>query len=139
MHCCDDRLGQPQHAADGCAQAGSASDFLDVLERLCPILERQPGLKIVTNAGGMNPAACAAKARAILAKGGLANKVVATVTGDDLLPRLDQLLAEGHQLTNMDTGQELAALADRRQAGLGSLTLAKHRELFATTCRTERR
>src|SRR5213595_2974049 len=31
-----------------------------------------------------------------------------------------------------------SALADRRQAGLGSLTLAKHRELFATTCRTER-
>src|SRR5882757_5376058 len=30
-------------------------------------------------------------------------------------------------------------LADRRQAGLGSHTLAKHRELFATTCRTERR
>src|SRR5205814_5533964 len=42
-------------------QAGFATDFLDVLERLTPILQAQPQLKIVTNAGGMNPGACAAK------------------------------------------------------------------------------
>src|SRR3989440_7061158 len=51
--------------------AGYASDFLDVLERLCPFLKAQPGLKVVTNAGGMNPAACAAHARSILHKAGL--------------------------------------------------------------------
>ena len=39
--------------------AGYATDFLDVLERLTPFLKQQPHLKIVTNAGGMNPAACA--------------------------------------------------------------------------------
>src|SRR5437762_7235543 len=43
--------------------AGYATDFLDVLERLTPILKRQPKLRIVTNAGGMNPADCAAKGR----------------------------------------------------------------------------
>ena len=43
--------------------AGYASDFLDVLERLAPLLKDQPHLKIVTNAGGMNPDACAAVAR----------------------------------------------------------------------------
>src|ERR1700761_9147371 len=52
-------------------QAGFATDFLDVLERLCPLLKEQPGLKIVTNAGGMNPLACAARARAILDGAGL--------------------------------------------------------------------
>src|SRR5579862_8604694 len=52
-------------------QAGFAGDFLDVLERLTPILKEQPGLKIVTNAGGMNPTACAAKARTILETAGL--------------------------------------------------------------------
>ena len=93
-------------------QAGFAGDFIDVLENLIPVLQTQPNLKIITNAGGMNPQACSAKARAILAKGGL-EKVVATVTGDDLLPRLDQLLAEGHRLINMDTGQELAAIRER--------------------------
>src|SRR6476659_7409176 len=42
--------------------AGVAADFLDVLGRLEPILKDQPNLKIVTNAGGMNPHGCAAKA-----------------------------------------------------------------------------
>src|SRR2546427_7764596 len=40
-------------------QAGYAMDFLDVLERLAPILRDQPSLKIVTNTGGMNPGGCA--------------------------------------------------------------------------------
>src|SRR5436190_20926048 len=44
-------------------QAGFAHDFLDVLARLSPILKAQPNLKIITNAGGMNPAACAARAK----------------------------------------------------------------------------
>ena len=52
-------------------EGGFATDFLDVLERLCPVLKRQPGLKIITNAGGMNPAGCAARAKAILQKAGL--------------------------------------------------------------------
>src|SRR5438477_2746407 len=47
-------------------QAGYATDFLDVLESLVPNLRAQPGLKVVTNAGGMNPPACAARARAAL-------------------------------------------------------------------------
>src|SRR6266700_3824022 len=46
-------------------QAGFATDFLDALARLAPELARRPGLKVVTNAGGMNPAACAARARAV--------------------------------------------------------------------------
>ena len=50
--------------------AGFATDFLDVLERLVPILRQQPHLKIVTNAGGMNPIACVTKAKAILKAGG---------------------------------------------------------------------
>src|SRR5215472_2202739 len=53
------------------AQAGFATDFLDVLERLCPVLKEQPNLKIITNAGGMNPLACAARARAVLYRAGL--------------------------------------------------------------------
>src|ERR1700745_2438378 len=64
-------------------QAGFATDFLDVLARPSPILRSQPGLKIITNAGGMNPASCAAKARQILDKAGLADRVIATVSGDD--------------------------------------------------------
>src|SRR3954454_19514580 len=69
--------------------AGFAGDFLDVLERLAPILKAQPKLRIVTNAGGMNPAACAARAGELLKEAGLTDRSVAIVAGDDLLPRLD--------------------------------------------------
>jgi hypothetical protein len=94
-------------------QAGFAGDFLDALERLAPLLRDQPGLKVVTNAGGMNPAACAARARSILDGAGLADRRIAVVQGDDLLPRLDQLLAEGQPLTNLDTGEPLSAVRPR--------------------------
>jgi hypothetical protein len=94
-------------------QAGFAGDFLDVLERLCPILQRQPQLKIITNAGGMNPEACAARARALLDRAKLEKNTIGLVTGDDLLPRLDQLLAEGHAFANLDTGAPLATIRAR--------------------------
>jgi hypothetical protein len=94
-------------------QAGFATDFLDVLERLTHILKRQPPLRIVTNAGGMNPRGCAAKARRILDQAGLQACRIATVTGDDLLPNLDSLLAAGHELKNLDTGERLAEIRRR--------------------------
>jgi hypothetical protein len=94
-------------------QAGFATDFLDGLERLAPLLRTQTTLKIVTNAGGMNPEACAAKARAILDAAGLRDRVVGIVSGDDLLPRLDALLADGHSLANLDTNEPLAPIRER--------------------------
>ena len=86
---------------------GYAHDFLDVLARLTPALQKQPRLKIITNAGGMNPAACAAEAKAILDKAGLKGRRIAVISGDDLFPRLDRLLAAGHELKNLDTGRPL--------------------------------
>jgi hypothetical protein len=94
-------------------QAGFASDFVDVLGRLAPHLLAQSKLQIVTNAGGMNPPACAAKARAVLDGAGLASRRIGVVSGDDLLPRLDELLTAGHAFTNLDTGQPLATIRDK--------------------------
>src|SRR5207249_1998070 len=74
---------------------GYAGDFLDVLARLAPTLQSQPNLRVITNAGGMNPTACAAKARAILDRAGLTHRRILTVSGDDLMPNLDQLLKSG--------------------------------------------
>ncbi len=94
-------------------EAGYAGDFLDVLQHLTPILQRQPQLKIVTNAGGMNPHGCAARARAVLDQAGLSRRRIAIVHGDDLLPRIDELLGQGHAFTNLDTGEPLSAVRDR--------------------------
>ncbi len=95
------------------ASAGFATDFIDVLTRLTPTLKAQPRLKIVTNAGGMNPKACAIQAKRVLAAAGLLEKKVAVVGGDDLLPRLDELFASGHQLNHLDNGSSLSAIRDK--------------------------
>ncbi len=95
------------------AESGYATDFLDVLESLIPFLKEQPYLKIVTNAGGMNPAACGARARSMLDKAELKDRRVAVASGDDLTPRLDALMASGWSFTNLDTGEPLSAVRSR--------------------------
>jgi hypothetical protein len=115
-------------------RAGFAGDFMTVLESLLPCLRDQPHLKIVTNAGGMNPQACAERAHALLANAGLRDRKVAVVAGDDLLPRLDELLAQGHILTNLDSGAPLELVRDRvvsANAYLGSAPLVEAMRLGA--------
>ena len=90
--------------------AGYATDFLDVLARLKPVLPDQPVLKVVTNAGGMNPKGCAARAAAVLAGTG---RKVASVSGDDLFAWLDELLVAGHGLNHLDTGRPLTDIRDK--------------------------
>lgn len=91
---------------------GFASDFLETLDRLCPLWQQQPQLRIITNAGGLNPAGCAEKAAEILRRHGL-RKRIALVTGDDILPRLDELFSSGHFLSHVDTGEPLTLIRDR--------------------------
>jgi hypothetical protein len=94
-------------------ERGFASDFLDVLDRLAPSLKSQPGLKVITNAGGMNPAACARQSRMVLDRHGLNDRRIGVVSGDDLWPDLDRLLASGEPFTNLDDGGSLQSLLSR--------------------------
>ncbi|MFC8529934.1 acyclic terpene utilization AtuA family protein [Nocardia sp. NPDC057227] len=64
------------------------------------------GIKVVVNAGGLDPAGMAAHIREIIAEQGL-NLRVAHVEGDDLMPRLAELRAE-YPFRNLDTGRALA-------------------------------
>lgn len=68
--------------------------------------------KVITNAGGINPAAAARAAIDTAKQLGISGVKVATVLGDDLLPRLDALQAAGCALTHLDTGESFAALPD---------------------------
>jgi hypothetical protein len=88
--------------------AGYAEDFLDILRELTPALVQQPQLKIIANSGGMNPPACVRAAARVLADAGLGGTTIGCVAGDDLLPRMNELLTGGCPLTNLDTGQPLA-------------------------------
>src|ERR1700680_3039633 len=103
--------------------AGYAGDFLDVLERLWPILQNKPRLKIITNAGGMNPQACARKAQSILQQAGVFKRI-AVAEGDDLLPRPQSLLDEDHAFTNLDTGEDLSKMLSRVVSAIAYLGAA---------------
>ena len=70
------------------------------------------GIKIVNNAGGLNPAGLAREFAALAERLGL-HPEIAYVTGDDLLPRLDTLLSNGEALANLDTGQPLREAAGK--------------------------
>jgi hypothetical protein len=90
------------------ARLGYAEDFLTVLVSLLPALSRQTHPRIVTNAGGVNAAACARAAGAVLASSGMASRRIGVVSGDDLLTRLQELQSAGCRFENLDTGQPLA-------------------------------
>jgi hypothetical protein len=94
-------------------QRGYATDFITQMERILPtIVER--GIKVTANAGGVNPKACANAVAQVARKVGLAGKLrIGIVTGDDLLGRLDGLLARGHELKNLDTGRPLHDIRDK--------------------------
>ena len=86
---------------------GYATTFLRQLEDvLGECLDR--GIKIVVNAGGLNPAGLAAKVSELAGRLGVPARV-GFITGDDLAPRIGNLQAAGHPLTNLDTGVPLAA------------------------------
>jgi hypothetical protein len=86
--------------------AGYAITFLTQMEHvLGTCLDR--GIKVVSNAGGLNPAGLAAKLSVLARRLGLA-PAIAYVDGDDILDRLGELQAAGHPLANLDTGTPLA-------------------------------
>jgi hypothetical protein len=85
---------------------GYATSFLAQMEE-CLGLAVDKGVKVVANAGGLNPAGLAAELRALAGRLGLTVSV-AHVEGDDLLGRLDELRAAGEPLANLDTGTRLA-------------------------------
>ncbi len=90
--------------------AGFAGDFIEVLDSLLPALRAQPDLKIVTNAGGTNPTACARAAGKRLAAAGCGAVAIGVVSGDDIRVEIGSLQAAGCPFVNLDTRRPLAEL-----------------------------
>ncbi len=83
------------------------------MERILPIVAERR-IKITANAGGVNPRGCAQAVAEVARRLRLSGKLrIGVVTGDDLLGRLDGLLARGHELRNLDTNRRLADVRDR--------------------------
>jgi hypothetical protein len=101
---------------------GYAVDFVAVtMKRLIKEIARQK-IKVVTNAGGVNPGACAAAVRKLAADAGL-NLKIAAVLGDDLIDRAEAFRARG--MTEMYTGEPLPAKLMSMNAYLGAVPIAR--------------
>ncbi len=86
---------------------GFAADFITLLRRALPVIVER-GVKVVTNAGGLNPAGCRDEVLRVARQLGITGLRVGVVEGDDLLPHVDELLAAGCRLEHMETKRPLA-------------------------------
>ncbi len=84
---------------------GYARSFVTQMEQVMgTCLDR--GIKVVSNAGGLDPAGCAEAVAEVAARLGL-NPAIAYVNGDNLLPRLNDLVAAGVDLAHFETGEAI--------------------------------
>ncbi len=123
--------------------AGYARDFVEVLRSLVPFYQAGGKMKIVTNAGGLDPASCARACAEVLQAAQLPQLKIFTVTGDDVLPLLHPAKSRFHlisendkgrtggedgRFSNLDTAAPLASVAPRlvtANAYLGSAPIAE--------------
>jgi hypothetical protein len=105
---------QKQRARD--PQGGYARDFIPLMKQILPsCVERN--ICVTANAGGVNVEGCAEAVREVARELGLKGRFrIGIVTGDDIMSRLDELLARGIELRNMDTGEPLSAVRERIQS-----------------------
>jgi hypothetical protein len=115
---------QKQRARD--PEAGYARDFVEVVDRILPDLVEK-NIRLVANAGGLNPEACRRAVEAAAKKHGL-EVAVATVAGDDITGRIDELLDRGFEFRNIDTGEPLSLIRGRVRSAsvyLGAFPIAE--------------
>lgn len=111
---------QKQKQAD--PNLGYARDFPPMIQRIAKKLKSR-GVRVVANAGGVNPVACAKEVLRLAPE-----LKVAVVLGDDVYDRLDDFLARGIALKNMETGEPLSAIRQQitsANAYIGAFPLAE--------------
>lgn len=108
--------------------AGYARDFVEVVRSLVPFWHSGGRTKVVTNAGGLDPGACAQACAAVLREAGLGKLRIAVVDGDDVLAILKEarsgcvagLVETGPgsatpatMFSNLESGAPLSSVIDR--------------------------
>ena len=105
---------QKQRSRD--PRSGYARDFVFMIERVLPdLVERN--IRVVANAGGVNPEACRDAVIEVARRSGFGGKInIGIVAGDDIMHRLDDYISRGVELKNLDTGEPLASIRSRVQS-----------------------
>ncbi|MEQ9209434.1 MAG: acyclic terpene utilization AtuA family protein, partial [Pseudomonadales bacterium] len=92
-------------------QRGYVTDFIEHVQLSLEALKSHFP-KIVTNAGGNNPIACAKALQALLSKAGFKKKVIA-VTGDNIITKVPELRQVGNTFSNLETGEGFEEMSGR--------------------------
>lgn len=92
-------------------ELGYATDFVGQMEECLPLIVEK-NVKVITNAGGVNPQALGKRIIEIAKKKNLKIKV-GVITGDDIMETLDSLLSSGEKLANMETGEPLSTVRSK--------------------------
>ncbi len=90
---------------------GYAGDFLTQLETCLPLIVEK-NVRVINNAGGINPVGLGRQILALARKMGFDLKV-GVVYGDDISGRLYELTAAGEKFTNMETGEDFTDIRRR--------------------------
>jgi hypothetical protein len=105
---------QKQRSRD--ADAGYAKDFVSLMREILPDCVEK-NIKVLSNAGGVNVQGCAEAIREAAKEISLSGRVkIGVVTGDDVLPRLQEFLDKGVAINNMETGEPLSGILDKVQS-----------------------
>lgn len=115
-------------------EGGYPPDFVESHAVLLPEI-KQRGIRVVTNAGGVNPRACRQALEAAAAKVGVSLKI-AIVEGDDLMPRIEELKTQ--PIREMFTGESLPAQFMSCNAYLGARAIANSLDAGADVVLTGR-
>lgn len=110
------------------SDSGWPRDVVEVVRSLVPYWRSGGNCRLITNAGGLNPTACARACQQVLAESGCGNRRIAVVSGDDVLDQLRRHAANGDVFQNLDTGETLAEVCDRlvtANAYLGAQPIAQ--------------
>lgn len=86
-------------------KAGYIPDIIPWMKRLLPVTTPK-GIKILSNAGGANPLQAAEEVKKVIQDLGLGKMKIGVVSGDDILPYIDDILGQGWKFRNLDTGEE---------------------------------
>ncbi len=91
---------------------GYARDIPPLMKRILPVC-KEKGIKVITNGGGVNPQACAEAIAAVAAELDITGLKIAVIEGDNIKDSLDELLAAGAELGNMETGEPITGVKDK--------------------------
>ena len=93
-------------------QFGYARDIPALMKRILPTC-KEKGIKVITNGGGVNPVGCAQAIIDVAKELNITGLKVAVVLGDDIKERLDELISDGEELANMETGEKIITVKDK--------------------------